>query len=823
MVSIPHPPPTHGIPLIRWIWRAYFRTSLIPLLLVEVGLIAIYFASNAISTQANIEAVREQAEHELAQLASREARGINQQLKGITQATEFLRRETQRVMVQGGSAMRDDPARYAYSKDGAYYTTRDNGGSALFYSGHQPVGAAERTKAMRSAGLDPAFKGIQQAFPLIVQVYYNTHDSLNRIYPYFDVIAQYAPHMDIPSFNFYYEADLAHNPQRSVVWTDVYVDPAGQGWMASCIAPVYRGDFLEGVIGSDITVNAMVSDVLNLSIPWAGYGMLLSREGAIIAMPQAGDADWGKESTTSHEYDAAIRQDTFRADSANLFKRTGYGELPQHIRAQATGLEHVRLSQDSLIAWATIPETGWKLVVVAPERNIYLPAQTLAARLNRIALLMVLGMVLFYVVFFLLLYRRARAMSRFLSEPLQRIDDMVADIGNGRYRPQLQALPVTELDRTARGIAHMAEQLDSAWQQRDRAETELSSQKQRLQSVFDLSPDAFIATDAEARIVLVNPAFLAWTGSMADTWLGMHKDKLWQRLLADGDARNVPGDGEVLRLELQQPEARQLLCATRAIHLAQGEGERYAGSVIYMRDITREEELVRMKSEFLALAAHELRTPLTSVLGYAELLLQGRVEGAMREEALQIIHGQAKWLVRIINDLVDLSRIEARGKGLLQPVTLDCAELVQATLGLHAPVAGRPAPRLALIPQMMVHVDPGKLQQALLNVIDNAYKYSAAGEVAIEMIEEAQGGRIGIRVSDHGIGMSPAELGRIFERFWRGDKSGSTPGTGLGMCLTHEIVTLHGGSIDITSAPGSGTQVTLWLPRIQNNNQEREA
>ena len=812
MASAPRPPPTHGIPLIRWIWNAYFRTSLIPLLLVEVGLIVIYFASNAISTRANIEAVREQAEHELAQLASREVRSINQQLKGITHATEFLRRETHRVMVQGDSTMRDDPARYAYSKDGAYYTTRDNGGSALFYSGHQPVGAAERAKAMRSAGLDPAFMGIQQAFPLIVQVYYNAHDSLNRIYPYFDVIAQYAPHMDIPSFNFYYEADLAHNPQRSVVWTDVYVDPAGQGWMASCIAPVYRGDFLEGVIGSDITVNAMVSDVLNLSIPWAGYGMLLSREGAIIAMPQAGDADWGKESTTSHEYDAAIRQDTFRTDSANLFKRTGYGDLPQNIRAQATGLEHARLSQDSLIAWATIPETGWKLVVVAPERNIYLPAQTLADKLNRIALLMVLGMILFYVAFFLLLYRRARAMSRFLSEPLQRIDDMVADIGNGRYRPQVQALPVTELDRTARGIAHMAEQLESAWQQRDHAETELSSQKQRLQSVFDLSPDAFIATDADARIVLVNPAFLAWTGSTVNTWLGMHKDKLWKRLLADGDARQVPGDGEVLRLELRQPEVRQLLCATRAIHLAEGDGERYAGSVIYMRDITREEELVRMKSEFLALAAHELRTPLTSILGYAELLLRERIEGEMREEALKVIHDQSKWLVKIVNDLVDLSRIDAGGRNQLEPIDIDSAELVQATLGLHSPTPGRTPPRLALLPRLYVHVDPAKLQQALLNVLDNAYKYSNSGDVDIEILEDTQNGRIGIRISDQGIGMTSQQLHHVFERFWRADNSGNSPGTGLGMSIAQEIVQLHGGSIDIDSTPGIGTKVTIWLP-----------
>lgn len=808
------------IPLVRWIWRSYFRTSLVPLLLVEVALITIYFASNAISTRENIQTVRQLAEHELAQLATREARGIDQQLKGIAQATDFLRREAERVMVAEHVSTHDDPSRFKYSKDGAYYTTKDTGGSAVFYSGAKVVGAAERAKALRSAGLDPAFKGIQQAFPLIVQVYYNTHDSLNRIYPYFDVFSQYATKMDIPSFNFYYEADAAHNPSRSVVWTDVYVDPAGQGWMTSCIAPVYRGEFLEGVVGSDVTVSTVISDVLNLSIPWGGYALLISRENTIIALPPAGETDWRLKEYGLHSYDEAIKQDTFKPDEFNLLKRTTNSELSKQISQVPFGIQHASLSGDRLVSWATIPETGWKLLVVVHKEKIYQPAQALSDKLNKVAVLMVIGMVLFYIAFFIVLYRRARAMSQFLSAPLARIDGMVSNIANGQYKSAPLNLKVTELDHTAHGISLMANQLDTAWTRQAQTENELQHQKQHLQSVFDLSPDAFIATDENSRVVLVNPAFLKWTGSQAEQWLGMHLAKFWKRLLSDCRTQlPPPQDNDVLRIELIQPESRALLCATRDTYVAtaEGSGILYAGTVIYMRDITGEEELVRMKSEFLALAAHELRTPLTSILGYSELLLNDKIEGEMRTESLQVIYSQSKWLVKIINELVDLSRIDANGARNLALMDLDCAALVQATFDHLQPSPGRDPVLTSLLPNFTVSVDPSKFQQALLNVLENAYQYSEQGSVTLEMLKDPDLRRIGIRVSDQGIGMSPSQLSHVFDRFWRGDNSGSKPGTGLGMSLTKEIINLFKGSIDISSKPGLGTQVTIWLPITTSN------
>ncbi len=441
--------------LLQWVWGSYFRTALIPLLVVEVAFIAIYLAANHLATQENIAAVRAIATDELRRIAQRESVVIQQQLASISQVTDVFRRQTALIL---STPFDPDPAernRYAYSPDGVYYTSRDNGGGALFYSGVVPVGPKQREKAWRTARLDPLMRNIQQTHPLVAQIYLNTFDSLNRIYPYFEVLSQYAPRMDIPSYNFYYEADAAHNPGRGVVWTDVYVDPAGQGWMVSCIAPVYRDDFLEGVVGLDITVGTITDTILNLAIPWNGYGVLVSKTGTLLALPRAGEDDWGLKELTTHAYTDAIRQDTFKPEEFNIYRRAGFAGLQN----QPDGVAELDLKGAQLAAWATIPKTGWKLVVLVRESNIYAQASELGRRLFAIGAWMVGGIILFYLIFFAVLYRRARIMARFIAGPLETIDVLVERIGGGDYEQETPEFKVLELRKTATGLAAMGGQL----------------------------------------------------------------------------------------------------------------------------------------------------------------------------------------------------------------------------------------------------------------------------------------------------------------------------------------------------------------------------
>jgi hypothetical protein len=382
--------------LLQWVWRSYFRAALIPLLLVEVAFIAIYLAATHLATQENIAAVRAIATEELRRIAQRESVVIQQQLAAISRITDLFRRQTVPILATPFDPGPEERNRYAYSPEGVYYTTRDNGGGALFYSGAVPVGPKQREKAWRTARLDPLMRDIQQIHPLVAQIYFNTFDSLNRIYPYFEVLSQYAPRMDIPTYNFYYEADAAHNPGRGVVWTDVYVDPAGQGWMVSCIAPVYRDDFLEGVVGLDITVGTITDTILNLAIPWNGYGVLVSKTGTLLALPRAGEDDWGLKELTTHAYTDAIRQDTFKPEEFNIYRRAGFAGLQNQPEGEAA----LDLKGAQLAAWATIPETGWKLVVLVRESSIYAQANELGRRLFVIGAWMVGGIISCFICFF---------------------------------------------------------------------------------------------------------------------------------------------------------------------------------------------------------------------------------------------------------------------------------------------------------------------------------------------------------------------------------------------------------------------------------------
>jgi signal transduction histidine kinase len=355
----------------------------------------------------------------------------------------------------------------------------------------------------------------------------------------------------------------------------------------------------------------------------------------------------------------------------------------------------------------------------------------------------------------------------------------------------------------------------------------------QLDAIFTLSPDGFVAFDAEHYVRYVNPAFLRMTGYLANEIIGLD-EYLFSVYLARDCSLKTPFIGieamrrmtEVdaqthghhvesaslprIRLEFDNAGKTVVECQLR-LALAPN-----VSQILYVRDITHEAEVNQMKSEFLAHAAHELRTPMTSIYGYSEMLIHRDFDAETRREVLGTIHKQTAWLVDIVNELLDLARIEARqGKDYrIEPVALlPLVEEVVASMGLepaHWPVTIR-------IPDSLpaALADIGKLRQALVNIIGNARKYSPVGaSIEIDGLERLVSDEwfVGVAVTDHGIGLTPEQAARVGERFFRADHSGKVPGTGLGMAIVRETIEQLGGSLSVTCTPGEGTTVTLWLP-----------
>ena len=340
----------------------------------------------------------------------------------------------------------------------------------------------------------------------------------------------------------------------------------------------------------------------------------------------------------------------------------------------------------------------------------------------------------------------------------------------------------------------------------------------QLDAIFTLSPDGFAYFDGDGRLSFVNPAFERMTGVQSGMVSGMSLIEFSRCLQGRADPLQAfpahagdgqPFDQEGQLLYLLQPTRRVLLVSRRA----SGDG---GASVVYLRDVTRETEVDRMKSEFLTTAAHELRTPMASIMGFAELLMMREFSPERTRDMLSTMHRQARRLTDLINELLDLARIEARqGKDFKLERRAVVPVVQDAVAALHID-GDRSRMRLQL-PEVSpeLDIDPAKLQQAVINLLSNAYKYSPnGGAIDISVLTRDGGGKaeIGIVVRDHGIGMTPEQTERVFERFFRADPSGNIPGTGLGMSLVKEIMDAHGGRVEVSSIYGDGTTVTLWLP-----------
>jgi len=336
----------------------------------------------------------------------------------------------------------------------------------------------------------------------------------------------------------------------------------------------------------------------------------------------------------------------------------------------------------------------------------------------------------------------------------------------------------------------------------------------RLNATFDLSPDGFAVFDADGELITTNPAFRAIVGDVPPGQGSTGRFDAWFRQLCE-----QPDQYRTLLQAMQEAGKDRLVLVKPGRKVVEREVRRNLGgsgeTILYLRDITHQSEVDRLKSEFLATAAHELRTPLSSIVGFTELMLHRRYSEDKQKDMLATVLRQGTLLSNLIQELLDLSRIEARQGKDFHIAPYDLPTLVQATVGGFCNDAMGRAVTLGPLPPVAVMADPEKIQQALTNLLSNAFKYSPqGGEVRLDASIEttAAGEVVAIRVRDQGIGMTPAQLQRAFERFYRADTSGNIPGTGLGLNLVKEIVDIHGGSVLLESQPGAGTTATLRLP-----------
>jgi two-component system phosphate regulon sensor histidine kinase PhoR len=386
--------------------------------------------------------------------------------------------------------------------------------------------------------------------------------------------------------------------------------------------------------------------------------------------------------------------------------------------------------------------------------------------------------------------------ARSLSRPMKELRYASQRIASGDFDAKvLLKKGRDELRELADSFNFMSEQIKDLF-------TQLSRQKEELDSILSSMEEGLLALDKDGKIIFSNESF----EKIIDT--ERVEGKLYWEVLREpkfGELiRRIQEEKKNLAEEIMLKE-RTFLC--RAAFLPSREE-----IVVTLLDLTRTRDIEKIKKDFVVNVSHELRTPLTAIKGYVETLYEEA--DVKSRNYLEIIRKHTDRLINIVKDLLFLSELEEKGF-MLQIEKLNLKVLIENILKIFEQELKEKKLKAELRAEAdlpLIEGDPFKLEQMFINIIDNAVKYTKKGKITISLKKEDRNARI--EIQDTGIGVPKEHLDRIFERFYVIDKSRSKKlgGTGLGLSIVRHIALLHDGDVSVKSTPDKGTTFTILLP-----------
>jgi two-component system phosphate regulon sensor histidine kinase PhoR len=359
-------------------------------------------------------------------------------------------------------------------------------------------------------------------------------------------------------------------------------------------------------------------------------------------------------------------------------------------------------------------------------------------------------------------------------------------------------------------IGAVARAFDASIQELGRRLEALSRDRAHMQAILSGMVEGVLVLDRQGRVQLVNKAAQKML-TVDDTAVGRrylevirHPDISSQLTAA------LRGDeAEPRELPLGRDSSRHFVSRAAPV-TASGAG----GAVLVLHDITDLRHADQVRRDFVANVSHELRTPLTAIRGYVEALVDEPGDIEQTQRFLEIIVRQSHRMERLVQDLLRLARLDAK-QDVLDVSPCDLQHIFRAVVTDLSPTIEDKRQRISIRiadDAGTIAADPAKLHDVIRNLVDNAVNYCADG-ADIWLEANRQNGRVQIRVSDSGPGIPPADLTRVFERFYRVDKARTRPGgTGLGLAIVRHLVELHGGSVTAENRPEGGARFTVILP-----------
>ena len=405
-------------------------------------------------------------------------------------------------------------------------------------------------------------------------------------------------------------------------------------------------------------------------------------------------------------------------------------------------------------------------------------------------------------------------LAKSLTHPILEVTKKAIQLVSSNFGGEIQVRSMDELRSLSKAIGEIGTQL------RNKIE-EISNEKDYLQTILRGMTEGVLVVDGRARILMVNNALRQLLALSSDVSDRMPVEIIRNAELEEAIRKAIRvGESISLELDINKSGEKTIEVSVVSIHPSrtrmEEDSEGIRGAVAVFHDITRLKQLEKIRQDFVANVSHELRTPLTTIKGYAETLLDGALKEDQAFQFVQVIQRHTDRLTKIVEDLLMLSKIETK-EFQLKMEMISLPNLIDDIIDFVRKPAEKKKISLSRhdIPSSLaVRADRSYLEQILINLLDNAIKYTPEGGRVIVSAGEKDSKDVQFSIEDNGIGIPKEDLSRIFERFYRVDKGRSKElgGTGLGLSIVKHLVQAHGGRVWVESQLGKGSTFYFTLP-----------
>lgn len=410
-------------------------------------------------------------------------------------------------------------------------------------------------------------------------------------------------------------------------------------------------------------------------------------------------------------------------------------------------------------------------------------------------------------------------LTRTITSPITEVTHKAAQMAQGDFSQRIKAHSEDEIGQLIHMYNYLASRLNSTL-------NEISSEKSKVEAILNYMRDGVLAMDDSGSLIHINPAAEKLLGSLAAKPLQIGKPPafLLHELIGKKRMEKFNRYREPLSFEVTWDNPLRILRLNMAPFPVE-EGKQN-GMLVVLQDITRESEINRRQQEFVANVSHELKTPLTSIKSYVETLLEEALENKeIAYNFLKVVNSETERMVLLVKDLLTLSRLDVQQEE-FERSGVYLGDMLQEIVGkMQFQKTVGPEIRLNIPADMPgVYVDRSQINQVFVNLLNNALQYTPADGL-IEIFAERRDDWIYVCVRDNGIGIPEEEIPRVFERFYRVDKTRSRDfgGTGLGLSISRQAVEAHGGLIWIESELQKGTSVWFTLPVFVKEDESNDA